>query len=64
MGPFGLFQTPVCWKKKEKSQQRHSAEKCKRGTLWDFLASFLLETIETNDGAPFGAIQKLSKKVP
>ena len=35
----------------------------KKGTLCDFLASILLQNIETNEGAPFGAIQKFSKKV-
>ena len=43
-------------------EQCHSAEKCKRGTLWDFLRSIVLQNIETNEGGPFGAIQKISKK--
>ena len=40
----------------------HSAEKCKRGTFWDFLTSILLQNIETNEGAPFGR-EKFSRKV-
>ena len=35
----------------------------KGGTLWDFLTSIVLQNIETNEGGPFGAIQKTSKKV-
>ena len=31
-------------------------------TLWDFLTYILLQNIETNEGGPFGAIQKISKK--
>ena len=34
-GPFGSFETPVCWKIKKKLndifEQCHNAEKCKRG---------------------------------
>ena len=41
----------------------HSAEKCKRGTLCDFLTSIVLQNIETNEGGPFGAIQKVSKSL-
>ena len=41
--------------------QCHSAEKCKRGTLCDFLTSIVLQNIETNQGGPFGAIQRVSK---
>ena len=44
-------------------EQCHSAEKCKRGTLCDFLTSIVLQRIETNEGGPSGAIQKTSKKV-
>ena len=44
-------------------EQCHSAEKCKRGTLCDFLTSIVLQNIETNEGGPSGAIQKTSKKV-
>ena len=35
----------------------------KRGTIWDFLTSIVLQNIETNEEGPFGAIQKISKKV-
>ena len=34
----------------------------KRRTLWDFLTSIVLQNVETNEGGPFGAIQKVSKK--
>ena len=34
----------------------------KGGTLWDFLTSIVLQNVETNEGGPFGAIQKKSKK--
>ena len=44
-------------------EQCHSAEKCKRGTLCDFLTSIVLQNIETTEGGPSGAIQKTSKKV-
>ena len=45
-------------------EQCHSAEKCKRGTLCDFLTSIVLQNIETNErGTPFGAIQKVSKSL-
>ena len=59
---FGDFKK--IWKKffNEIFEQCHSAEKCKRGTLWDFLTSILLQNIETNEGGPFAAIQKISKK--
>ena len=30
-------------------EQCHSAEKCERGTLWDFLTSIVLQNIETNE---------------
>ena len=43
-------------------EQCHSVEKCKRGTLWDFLTSIVLQNIETNERGPFGAIQKISTK--
>ena len=33
----------------------------KGGTLWDFLTSIVLQDVETNEGGPFGAIQKVSK---
>ena len=35
----------------------------KGGTLWDFLTSIVLQNVETNEEGPFGAIQKVSKKV-
>ena len=42
-------------------EQCHSAEKCERGTLWDFLTSILLQNIETNEQGPPGAIQNSKK---
>ena len=44
-------------------EQCHSAEKCKRGTLCDFLTSIVLQNIETNEVGPFGAIQKVSESL-
>ena len=35
----------------------------KGGTSCDFLTSTVLQNIETNEGGPSGAIQKISKKV-
>ena len=34
-----------------------------KGTLCDFLTSIVLQNIETNEGGPFGAIQKVSKSL-
>ena len=48
--------------KNEISEERHSAEKFKRGTLWDFLKSILLQNFETNEGGQFGAIKKFRKR--
>ena len=62
-GPSGDFKKfPKKFLKKVIFEQCHSAEKCKRGTLWDFLTSIVLQNIERNEGGPFGAIQKISKK--
>ena len=35
----------------------------KAGTLCNFLTSIVLQNIETNEGGPFGAIQKVSKSL-
>ena len=35
----------------------------KGGTLCYFLTSIVLQNIETNEGGPFGAIQKVSKSL-
>ena len=43
-------------------EQCHSAEKRKRGNLWDFLTYIVLQNIKTKEGGPFGAIQKNSKR--
>ena len=34
----------------------------KGGTFWDFFTSIVLQNIETNEGRPFGGIQKTSIK--
>ena len=34
----------------ETFEQCQSAEKSKKGTLWDFLTSIVLQNIETNEG--------------
>ena len=44
-------------------EQCQSAEKCKRGTFFEFLTSIVLQNIETREGVPFGAIQKVSKSL-
>ena len=54
---------PEKFYKSEIFEQCHSAEKCKRGTRSDFLTSIVLQNIETNEGGPFGAIQKVSKSI-
>ena len=43
-------------------EQRHSAEKCKRGTLWDFLTSIVLQKIQANEGETLWCNPKNSKK--
>ena len=40
----------------------HSAEKCKRGTLFDFQTCILLQNNKKLKGGPFGDIKKFSKK--
>ena len=40
----------------------HSAEKCKRGTLWYLLTYIQLQNIKKLEGDPFGTLQKFSKK--
>ena len=35
----------------------------KGGTLCNFLTSIVLQNIETNEGGPFGAIQKVPKSL-
>ena len=44
-------------------EQCHSAKKCKRGTLWDFLTSIVLQNIETNEGETLWLNLKKFKKV-
>ena len=39
----------------------HSAEKCKRGTLWDLLTYILLQTIKKR--GPFETLKKFQKKL-
>ena len=43
-------------------EQCHSAEKCKRGTLCDFLTSIVLQNIETNEGGTLWCNPKSFKK--
>ena len=43
-------------------EQCHSAEKCKRGTLCDFLTSIVLQNIETNEGGTLWCNPKNFKK--
>ena len=43
-------------------EQCHSAEKCKRGTLCDFLTSIVLQNIETNQGGTLWWNPKSFKK--
>ena len=40
----------------------HSAEKGKRGTIWDLLTYILLQNIKKFEGGPFGDIKKILKK--
>ena len=40
----------------------HSAEKCKRGTLWDFSTSILLQNRKKLKEGPFGDIIKICEK--
>ena len=40
----------------------HSAEKCKRGTLWNFVTSTVLQIIETNEGDPLVQSKNFQKK--
>ena len=59
-GPLGdLEKFPKKNFQNEIFEQCHSAEKCKRG---EFLKSIVLQNIERNEGGPFNAIQKNSKK--
>ena len=40
----------------------HSAEKCKRGTLWDLLTYIQSQNIKKLEGGPFGDITYFEKK--
>ena len=62
-GPFGdLKKFPKKFLKKGIFEQCHSAEKCKRGTLWDFLTSIVLQNIERNEGGTLWCNPKNFKK--
>ena len=50
-------------KENEIFEQCYSAENCKRGTIWDFLTSILLQFIETLEAKHFGAIQNFRKSL-
>ena len=43
-------------------EQCHSVKKCKRGTLWDFSTSIVLQNIETNEGGTLWGNPKNFKK--
>ena len=49
-GPFDFKKVPKNFFENVIFEQCHSAEKCKRGALWDFLTSIVLQNIETNEG--------------
>ena len=61
-GPFGDMK--IFPKKffNEIFEQCHSAEKCKRGTLCDFLTCIVLQNIETNEGGTLWCNPKNFKK--
>ena len=44
-------------------EQCYSAEKCKRGDPLGFFDIHCVAKCRKNEGGPFGAIQKVSKKV-
>ena len=37
----------------ENSKKSHSAEKCRRGTLWDLLTYIQLQNMKKLEGGPF-----------
>ena len=41
----------------------HSAEKCKRGTLWDLLRYIQLQNMKKLEGGPFETLNFFRKKV-
>ena len=62
-GPFGdLKKFPKNFLKKVIFEQCHSAEKCNRGTLWDFLTSIVLQNTERNEGGTLWCNPKNCKK--
>ena len=65
-GPFGDFKKFLnkIFEKKIIFEQCHSAEKCKRGDpLGFFDIPLCCKVSKEMKGGPFGAIQKISKKV-
>ena len=40
----------------------HSAEKCERRTVWNFLTFILLQIIKKHEGGPFEYIKYFQKK--
>ena len=60
--PFGALK--IFFKiKNEVFEQSHSAEKCRMGTLRDFLTSIMLQNVETNEGGILWCNPKSFKKV-
>ena len=53
---------PEKFYKNEIFEQCHSAKKCKRGTLCNFLTSIVLQNIETNEGGTLWCNPKSFKK--
>ena len=50
-------------KKNQKMRFLNSAGKCKRGALWNFLKTILLQIIETVERELFAVIETISEKV-
>ena len=61
-GPFGGMKKFPKKIFNEIFEQCHSAEKCKRGTLCEFLTSIVLQNIETNEGGTLWCNPKNFKK--
>ena len=45
-----------------KSGKSHSAEKCKKGGLWSFRTTILLQNRKKIEGGPLGDIEKIREK--
>ena len=53
----------VIFEKKFLQKKLHSAEKCKRETLWDLLTYIQLQNMRKLEGGPFETLKIFSKKV-